>query len=250
VRNNKEDVVGRVFPTTGGTDFIVTDYESYSSIIVKFLDKYGYETKTSVDSAQKGHVNNPYAPSLLGRGFSGVGRHKKSIGGKLTPEYRSWSGAMYRCYGEDIHIRQPTYSGCSVCGDWWNFQEFSDWYVNNKFYGLGYQLDKDILVQGNKVYSPDTCTLIPKELNCLLTDCGANRGEFPQGVTFDKRRGRYVSSIRPDNSTKHLGYYDSAGEAYTVYKIAKELRVKEKALEWEGRIEDKVFNKLMSWTLD
>lgn len=32
----------------------------------------------------------------------------------------------------------------------------------------GWHLDKDILLKGNKVYSPETCAFVPAKINSLL----------------------------------------------------------------------------------
>ena len=59
----------------------------------------------------------------------------------------------------------------------------------------GWQLDKDILIKGNKIYSPDTCCFVPSEINNLFVGCNKSRGSLPIGVTFNKRLKRYVAQI-------------------------------------------------------
>ena len=67
-----------------------------------------------------------------------------------------------------------SYKGVEVCEEWYNFQNFAEWCETQKFLnakdvkGKSYQLDKDILVKGNKIYSPDTCCFVPPEINSLF----------------------------------------------------------------------------------
>lgn len=74
-----------------------------------------------------------------------------------------------RCYDDKYQLRQPTYIGCSVSDDFCNFQNFAEWYSHYKYkckYPL--EIDKDLLYEGNKIYSPKTCCLLPKEINSTL----------------------------------------------------------------------------------
>ena len=104
---------------------------------------------------------------------------EKDIGN--APAYQRWFDMVRRCYSEKYHISKPTYIGCSVCAEWLYFSNFKKWYDEN--YIDGFHLDKDILVEGNKVYSPEFCRFVPAYLNSLLTDRKNNRGDLPLGVT-------------------------------------------------------------------
>ena len=80
--------------------------------------------------------------------------------------YRLWKSILQRGYCEAIKKQFPTYRNCSVCEDWHYLSIFKKWFDEN--YVEGWQLDKDILVQGNKLYSPETCCFVPKEINILF----------------------------------------------------------------------------------
>lgn len=76
---------------------------------------------------------------------------------------------FYRCYDKKYQEKQPTYIGCSVSTEFQNFQNFAEWYYKYKYecnYPL--ELDKDLLYEGNKIYSPSRCCLIPKEINTVI----------------------------------------------------------------------------------
>jgi hypothetical protein len=56
------------------------------------------------------------------------------------------------------------------------------------------QLDKDILVKGNKVYSPDACVFVPQCINILFTKSHKShktKEKLPMGVNFDSKRNKY-----------------------------------------------------------
>src|SRR5699024_3966388 len=125
---------------------------------------------------------------------------------------------------------------CTVDDRWHDFQEFALWYDSHPYSKSGYDIDKDILVSGNKVYSPETVCLVPRDLNMLLTSATRARGEFPQGVTYYEPTNKYAARIRINGKSKHLGYYETPDDAYEVYKKAKEANVKRMADLWFGNI--------------
>ena len=66
-----------------------------------------------------------------------------------------------RCYSDKYHEKRPSYRNCEVCEEWQDFQVFAEWYDNNHpDDGGNYHLDKEIMVDGNRVYSPHTCMFV------------------------------------------------------------------------------------------
>lgn len=186
----------------------------------------------------------------FGVGFNSKGKHKTRIGGADTLVYTTWRNMLKRCYCPKFHAKQPTYIGCSVADEWHDFQNFAEWLENHEYSDRGYHLDKDLLIPGNKIYAPDHCVFVPQELNSLLTDHGAARGQYKQGVDFHKRQNKFRARITIDGKSEFRGYFDTELEAYSAYKVAKEANVKRMALGWRDRIADNVFDALMSWELN
>lgn len=247
LKNKEEDFVGKIFKTTKGGDCIVLKYNNSNDVIVKFLDDRGFTTSARLVSLRKGNVKNFLSPTLFGVGYLGLGKYVPSVKGVRTPEYVAWKGMIERGYCPKIKSKHPSYIGVKVCDEWHNFQNFAEWYVNNKFYGMGYQLDKDLLFRGNKIYSPDTCCLIPVELNTFLNENQATRNSLPIGVYKRKNYDSYCASVTNNNVRQYLGYYSTPEEAHKVYKKAKESIVKEKSDFWRGKVEDKVVERLLKW---
>lgn len=117
---------------------------------------------------------------IYGIGVNDLNERVK-IDGKNLKVYDCWRQMLGRCYDPKYQSKQPTYIGCSVSEDWLYLSNFKKFYDLN--YKDGYQLDKDILYLGNKIYSPETCVFVPNYLNSLLVDCGASRGNMPLGIT-------------------------------------------------------------------
>ena len=76
----------------------------------------------------------------------------------FCPFYRRWVHMLERCYSERYQEKKPTYIGCTVCEEWLRFSNFKSWMETQDWEGK--HLDKDLLVEGNKIYSPDTCILV------------------------------------------------------------------------------------------
>lgn len=250
-RDTKEKMMGSFFLSSGGTDCVVIDYRSCYEVTVVFLDKYEHTITTSSGVLRTRAFTNPYDPTVYGVGYFGVGKYKSREvpeHHKKTKAYEIWRGMIKRCYSEKALAINPSYKGCSVCEEWHNFQVFAEWYINHEFYGLDYELDKDLLVLGNKVYSPETCSLIPSAINCLLHSNKKMRGKYPIGVTESK--GSYLVQLSVNGENQRLGRYKTPEEAYIVYREAKERQVKNVAIENKLKIEDSVFKALMSWRLE
>lgn len=144
------------------------------------------------------------------------------------PFYRTWCGMLRRCYSIKLHEEYPTYIGCSVSEEWKRFRNFKSWMEKQDWEGK--HLDKDLLFEGNKVYSEDTCAFVLKMVNTFTTDCAASRGEWLIGVCWNKGRNKFMSSCRNPltNIREHLGYFDSEQEAHQEWlkrklELAKEL---------------------------
>ena len=133
--------------------------------------------------------------------------------------YEKWLGMLRRCFCEDFKYRNPTYKDCSVCDEWLRFSNFRMWVVTQDW--VGKELDKDLLNQGNKIYSPSTCLFISKSLNSLLLDSGRTRGSLMIGACFEPSNNKYKSSCRVNGVSKHIGRFKTEIEAHEAYKEVK-----------------------------
>lgn len=132
----------------------------------------------------------------------------------VCPYYRTWKGMLERCYSDKYQETHPTYIGCSVSEDWWRFSNFRSWMEKQDFEGN--QLDKDLLFEGNKVYSSETCVFVTSSVNSFTIDCRASRGEWLIGVCWNKREGKFKSSCSNPFTKKqeYLGYFTCQVEAH------------------------------------
>jgi hypothetical protein len=147
--------------------------------------------------------------------------------GKLTcPVYSRWGAMLKRCYSEKFKSENETYTHCSVCNEWLIFSNFAKWFEDN--YSDGYDLDKDIMVKGNKIYSPSTCLFVPKQINSLVQDRQKQRGALPEGVFFHSKNSKYIAQVRIDGKKIHIGSYQCIAEASAAYALAKNKEITRK----------------------
>ena len=130
------------------------------------------------------------------------------------PYYRTWESMLMRCYSDKYQERYPTYEGCSVSEEWLTFSNFRRWMEEQDFEGK--QLDKDLLFEGNKAYSRETCVFVTRAVNMFTTDRGASRGDWLIGVYWDREKGKFRSKCRNPLTKKqeHLGYFTCEEEAH------------------------------------
>ena len=155
--------------------------------------------------------------------------------------YVIWDNMVQRCKS---HIN---YTDIVVCEEWLNFSNFTEWMESN--YNpetmQGWHLDKDILVKGNKIYSPETCCFVPQEINKTFTT--KKRGVC-LGVVSVGKKFRSVISIK--GVQNHLGYFKTYQEAFRAYKTAKENYIKEVADKWKDQIDPRVYEAMYNYQVE
>ena len=187
----------------------------------------------------------------------GVWRKSLNVDGTCykTRSGVTWAAMNLRCLkGSYMQSKRSSYIGCSTSSAFKDFQFFTGWSELQFGYNLaGYELDKDLLTTGNKVYSEDTCIFIPKALNTFLTNHAAARGQYPIGVHFHKATGKFLSQVKVGGATqKYLGLFNSAAEAHAVYKVAKEgesRRWYERLKAGEFPVDPRVIERMRTWEL-
>ena len=152
----------------------------------------------------------------------------------VCPFYRTWREMLRRAYAKEYKARHPTYEGVSVTPEWWSRRTFTEWMRGQEWQGR--QLDKDILWPGNKIYAPDKCLFVPPEINTLLTNAAAARGEYPEGVSYHKYAKKLRAEVRTTNKNRFIGYFTDVNEAECAALRAKIGEIRRKADEYPGPI--------------
>ena len=234
---------GLIFSTNNSGNCVVVNYTNYDDVTVKFVET-GYETKTRMDNLKLGKVKDYLHPSIYGKGILGEGFKQSE---SQSYSFQLWKNMLKRCYSEVSFKKSPSYEQCLTSETFNDYQQFKTWCNSQLGFGnTGWELDKDILVKGNKVYSEDTCCFVPKEINLLLVKHDKGRGDYLLGVDYHKSRKQF----RARCSDKHLGWFNTELEAFRAYKQAKEAYIKEVASKWKDQIDTKVYEALMKYEVE
>lgn len=139
--------------------------------------------------------------------------------GLKCPFYTAWTNMLNRCYNSKYQKDKPTYKNCVVTRKWLTFSEFKNWMETQDWKGKC--LDKDVLNPGNHIYSPDYCIFASIHVNSLLTDHRGARGDYPQGVCFNRSKNKLEAWLSIDGKQIHLGSFQSVEMASSAYNNAK-----------------------------
>ena len=245
-----KDCVGKVCKSKSSGDFKILKYNNAGDIEIQFL-KTGYRKVAEMKEVRNGGIKDPYAPSVFGIGVLGA-KYPTMINGVRTKEYGLWVRMLERCYSDSFKKKNPTYIDCEVSDKFKNYEYFYEW-CNKQigFSNQGWQLDKDLLIKGNKVYSESTCVFIPSEINSLLIKSTASRGDHLIGVCWNKTNKAFKAQVSKNKGEQeHLGYFKTEIEAFNAYKKAKEAFIKEQAEKWKGKIDDRAYEALMDYQIE
>ena len=245
-----KDCVGKVCKSKSSGDFKILKYNDNKNVEIQFVNT-GFETSVQLTNLRNGKVKDPYSPSVFGVGITGT-KYQPTINGVNTKEYTLWRDMLKRCYSNDFKKKRPTYEGCEVSENFKYYEYFYEW-CNNQvgFNNKDWQLDKDLLVKGNKVYNESTCIFIPSEINSLLINCTASRGKHSIGVCWSNTNKAFKAQVNKNKGNpEHLGYFKTEIEAFNAYKQAKEAFVKEQAEKWKDKIDERAYEALMSYEVN
>ena len=245
---------GSVITTKNFGDIVITKYLDKDNIHIRFINT-GYNLITQSLNIRQGTIKDRLAPAVFGVGV--VGGALTAVDGVRLKEYELWKNMIKRCYSKSYHEKYPTYSSCSVSENFKYYPYFKEWcnkqdgFTSQDENGNYFQLDKDILVKGNKVYSEELCVFVPKEINLLLVKCGRKRGDNPIGVFYDAKNDKYKAQMAGKGASKtFIGRYVTPEEAFQAYKQAKEAYIKEVANKWKDQIDVRVYKALMKYQVE
>ena len=135
--------------------------------------------------------------------------------------YAAWRNMLQRCYSKKFLESRPSYIGTSVCSEWLYATAFKKWMEQQDW--CGKCLDKDIIVPGSKLYSPESCAFVLPATNTFVTACDSSRGDYPIGVYLSKRTGEYRARCNNlfTGKQEHLGLFLTQEEAHEAWRKRK-----------------------------
>lgn len=231
-----------------GTLMKIVEYNRCLDITVEFQDEYKTKVHTTYSNFNKGSVKNPYDKSVYGVGYIGIGKYNvaKNESDDWKTRYSAWRNLIGRVYSEKTGYRHIPYIGCEVCKEWHNYQNFAEWYETH-MYQVGTErmhIDKDIIVEGNKIYSPETCIIVPQSINEIFhTDLRKTKDlDLPYTIRR-AANNRYSVTYR----AKSLGIYDTVEECVDAYMKAKREHIKNKVNELKDELPEYIQDILLNW---
>lgn len=243
----KDEIIGRTYKSKNFGLFTVTDYQNSKNVFIRFNDT-GYEVKTSLKSVIEGGIKDKLSPTVYGVGILGD-KYPTKIKGERLKEYALWYEMLKRCYSENRHKKQPTYSQCKASENFKKYSYFYEWCQTQiGFNNTGWCLDKDLLVRGNKTYSESNCVFIPEKINNALIKSDKARGLYPIGVCIDGESGNFYAQVNNGSGCQvNLGRFTDPISAFNAYKEAKERYLAELAEQYKEQIDPRAYEALLNY---
>lgn len=169
----------------------------------------------------------------------------------VCPYYSTWLHLLKRCYNEKSLRKHPSYGECFVCDDWLMFSNFKTWMETQEWEGK--QLDKDLLVRGNKVYGPDTCIFVTLEVNTFILEGSEQKKRaalLPMGVTKVKGSDKFLAQISIKGVKTRIGLFVNPIEAHKAWlKVKLELAIDLASRQTDTRVSNALVDRYTNYTL-
>ena len=225
----------------------IINYIDAHNIIVQFNDNPNNTVHAEYQRFKNGNINDPLIPTVYGVGI--VGNTAPCMDGMVKrKEYCAWHKIIERCYAYYYKPKYTSYINCSMSDDFLYYPKFFEWIIQEENYDMwksskNFDIDKDILCKGNKIYCAEYCCLVPSFINNLIKPRKEQRGKFLIGVTIDPHcPNKYWSQCWNGLLKKniYLGSYLEEHDAFMAYKDYKEKLIKEYA---DKAYKDKLISK-------
>mgnify|MGYP000067771257 CR=1 FL=1 len=238
--------VGSVWESKTCGAFEVINYINWRDVTVRFVDT-GYIKKCQSSNVRSGSIKDNLSKKTYGVGFIGDGNYSPMVNGKQSEAYAAWNCMFDRCYSRKFQERNPSYIGCTVCPEWHNFQSFAKWFdENHPKDGGRYELDKDLKVIGNRVYSPTACLFVSATVNNFIIERRDYGNCNLAGVSFERSRGKFRATCQNPITKKSvlIGRFSSEIDAHMAWRNKKSKFAYELANEQES---NEVRSALLRW---
>lgn len=240
--------VGETRTMNNGEEVKLIKYETAKNISVQFENGYIIEN-IAYDSFVNGVLSSIYAPHIEGIGYLGNSKiHNDN--GRIKKSYICWTNMIKRSCNRDFKEKHKTYANASSCKEWLCYEVFEDWY-NDNYYEVSGEimcLDKDILIKGNKMYSPNTCVFAPQSINALFVKTDSLRGTLPIGV--QKNGNKYYARWYEKCVSNITPVVETIDEAFALYKENKERHIKSMADEYKDKIPQKLYEAMYRYEVE
>ena len=149
-----------------------------------------------------------------------VVKYRDVIDGKIKhkccPIYSVWKDLIRRCLCQEYKDKHPAYADTICCDEWLLFSNFKSWMEQQDWEGK--QLDKDLLILGNKIYSPETCVFVSQRINKFILENPQKNNPYMKGVNLVKS-GKFIAYGRTvcGLKTVNLGTYTREIDAHKAW---------------------------------
>lgn len=235
IGNNKEDnYYKHLYPLNKYQyDAVMSHFEDYKDD----SEEYILGVINSVDYKPDG-----WKPVYMKKSMFGIGYLGCSDADTKGEIYRKWANMMQRCYSEATHKIKPYYRDSRAHEEWWNFSNFREWYRENIIEGRKFDLDKDILVQGNNIYGSDTCSLVTHYANTIFQHRGIETNIVKSNI-----KGKFDASVSILGKTKEVGSFDTYEEAEKQLLLFRKETITKYANKNRNKVPYKVYEAMIKW---
>lgn len=218
--------VGETFHHPKYGEYSIVEYLNCEKVRIRF-SRTGYECYSSYN-----HIQNKEVKDYFHRGKYGA---CKGCSHTDREAYKTWSNMIYRCNNS------KGYSSASICDEWLDFSVFLSWY-DAQYKESHWHLDKDILSNGQGIYSPQTCCFLPPQINTFFA-----KHKKAKGYSYNKRRKKYESYCRDRGKYVHLGMYEDSHSARLAYLRYKRSLLEELIEPYLDRISVEIYNAMKQY---
>ena len=160
--------------------------------------------------------------------------------------YSIWRGVVVRATSSYFKELYPSYKNVGICPEWLAYTSFKEWY-DKQYKEDGWEIDKDLLSgKENKIYSPSTCVLLPKEINHLLANKRRTNTSGYTGVRKCVGTCKFEVNIKVKGIQKRIGVYGTEEEAYSIYKQERENIAIDMCEKYRGKLPDNIINYIIN----
>lgn len=198
---------GTVWQTNEGYYVQIMNYVGTSDVKIRFLNVTpACHLTVTMQNLRKGQIKYPFKRNKFG-GYVGMGPYNTN---EFSWLYQIWYNMLMRTNGTEYYIKYhgcytDAYNNAEICDAWLNYNVFADWYLNQLRFlnpNISYDIDKDFLypiykyqTDGKKLYSPDTCLLIPHAINAALANFNMSQNKYETEEEYNMNKNNVKAQL-------------------------------------------------------